>query len=362
MQQTSKPVVSHFQAHRLASAYNASAPSSSSGPESISLGTTVLPASSVRRIQHSIRTGKLDSNGNLIGGEADSASDDESERLQEMLELIRRGEIHNIGPSAGYTVPPSANQESSDPSLQTKTPTSLKEVASSFQAKTLPPPSMLSKTSKFKVSREAAGKLSSTTIASGCNAPVLEARSSSVTRISHESSSTPTMTSTIEERKTFDFPAVARSSTAQIHSPNPTRAGSATAGQILSGSSIADSSSLSPDGSHYTSSMPLMIIESPSFPQSQSSRRPDRPPTVLSTAVKPENSSQRPPASPAQMLDESPSLQEVNRSYNQPNLSPTVMSGLVRESKRNQQQIVQAEIIQEPKPKKISRFRAERMS
>jgi hypothetical protein len=350
-------VVSHFQAHRLASAYNASAPSSSSGPESISPGTTVLPASSVRRIQRSIRTGKLDSNGNLVGGEADSASDDESGQLQEMLELIRRGDIHNIGPSAGYTVPPSANQESSSPSLQTKTSASLKEVASSFQAKTLPPPSMLSKTSKFKVSREAAGKPSSTTIASGCNAPVLEARSSSVTRILHETSSTPAMTPPIEERNTFDFPAVARSSTTQIHSPNFSRAGSATADQILSRSSIADSSSLTSDGSHYTPSMPLMIIESPSFPQSQSSRRPDRPPTVLATDVKPKDPSQRVPT-----LGASPSFREVDQSYNQPNLSPTIMSSVVRESKRNQQQIVQAEIIQEPKSKKISRFRAERMS
>ena len=349
-------MVSHFQAHRLASAYNASVQSSSSAPESISLGTTVLPASSVRRIQRSIRTGKLDSKGNLIGGEADSASDDESEQLQEMLELIRRGEIHNIGPSAGYTVPPSANQEISSPSLQTKIPASLKEVASSSQAKTLPPPSMLSKTSKFKVSREAAGRISSATIAPGYNQPVLEARSSSVTRISHENSSTPAVTPTIEERNTVHVPAVARSNTNQMHSPNLTRVGSAT-GQILSGSSIADSSSLSPEGSHCTPFMPSMIIESPSFPQSQSSRRPDRPPTVLSTAAKPKISSQRVPT-----LGASPSHRELDQSSNQPNLSPTIMSGVVRESKRLQQQIVQVEVLQDPKSKKISRFRAERMS
>lgn len=352
-------MASHFQEHRIASAYNVSAPSSSSVPKPVSPGAIDPSASSVHRMQHSIRTGKLDSDGNLVGGEADSASEDE--RLQDMLELIRRGEIHNIGPNAEgtYSSSPSANQDSSISSSQTRTPASPREETLPYQAKALPPPSMLSKTSKFKASQKASRSYPMDT-PSGSSMPLSAARSSSVTPISHERRSSPKswtpttpMTLTAEES-----PVVAASSTAQLHSPNPS---SATAGQSLSSSpfsTITDSPPLSPDGSHDVPLMPSMIVESPSFPRSQSSRRPDRPPTVLSTAVKPSRQS---PASPP-VLGESSSLSEVEQGYIRSNFLPAVMSSVLRESKPSQRIVEPAETIQDLKPKKISRFRAERMS
>lgn len=66
---------------------------------STSLGPFVLPASGSLTLQHAIRIGRLE-NDKLFGGDAEeSASEHEDENTKEILEHLTRGEIYNIGPT-----------------------------------------------------------------------------------------------------------------------------------------------------------------------------------------------------------------------------------------------------------------------
>ncbi|KAJ6597200.1 hypothetical protein DFH09DRAFT_1133941 [Mycena vulgaris] len=137
-QSSRKPAISHFQANRLTSSYNAAAPSSSK-----SLGANVLPASSARTLQRAIRVGKLDSENHLVGGDAgESGSEEEDETgMQEIMDLLKKGEVYNLGPDGNFihTVPPSSGRPSSAPT-----------------APEAPPPPASSRkppTSKFKLAR-----------------------------------------------------------------------------------------------------------------------------------------------------------------------------------------------------------------
>ncbi|KAF7322543.1 hypothetical protein HMN09_00032800 [Mycena chlorophos] len=86
-----KPVLSHFQANRIAESYNAATPTSSSVPSE----------ARARSLQRAIRVGKLDANDQLVGGEAgDSGSEDDEQIAQEIVELLQRGEVVNAGPAA----------------------------------------------------------------------------------------------------------------------------------------------------------------------------------------------------------------------------------------------------------------------
>jgi hypothetical protein len=73
----------------------------------------VLPASASGTFQRAIRTGKLE-NGNLVDGNA-SDDDADDENVQEILDLIRKGEVRNMGPIADLSSdgPPSSNQSES---------------------------------------------------------------------------------------------------------------------------------------------------------------------------------------------------------------------------------------------------------
>nr|GAT59578.1 predicted protein [Mycena chlorophos] len=88
-----KPVLSHFQANRIASSYNAATPTSSSAK--------VPSEARARTLQRAIRVGKLDANDQLVGGEAgDSGSEDDEQIAQEIIDLLQRGEVVNAGPAA----------------------------------------------------------------------------------------------------------------------------------------------------------------------------------------------------------------------------------------------------------------------
>ncbi|KAH8826940.1 hypothetical protein DL96DRAFT_1556125 [Flagelloscypha sp. PMI_526] len=79
-----KPTISRFKAEKLASAYNTSGPSDSSR----------------QTLQKAIRIGKLDEGDRLVGIDGDSASEDEDPAVQEVLELLRNGQVENIGPGS----------------------------------------------------------------------------------------------------------------------------------------------------------------------------------------------------------------------------------------------------------------------
>jgi len=181
----SKPAVSQFRASRIVSAYNASSVPIPSTSTSTSLGASIVPASSSRTIQHALRMGTLDSDGRLVGGEVDSASEDEDPALQEVLELLKKGEVYNLGPDGNYihTIPPRATTSTATP-LSNQEPSATK----------LLPPSRRSQTSKFKPSRPAEGRplLSDPIpISSSSSMSIDESPSRSITPVSHAGRSSP---------------------------------------------------------------------------------------------------------------------------------------------------------------------------
>ncbi|KAF8197573.1 hypothetical protein BJ912DRAFT_953881 [Pholiota molesta] len=142
--ESTKPGISQFKANRIASAYSASIPSTSETPGT-SLAGSVLPASSTRTIQRAIRTGKS------MTPES-SASEQEDEGLQEVLNLLRKGEVYNIGPDGNYI---HAVRPILISTWQCRASTSQVGVTSTAQAAPTqadapPPPNMRPKTSSSK--------------------------------------------------------------------------------------------------------------------------------------------------------------------------------------------------------------------
>ena len=267
-----KPTMSQFRASRIASAYNASMPTSSTSA-STSLEASVIPASTSRTIQRALRTGKLDSDGRLVGAEVDSASEDEDPATQEVLELLKKGEVYNLGPDGNYihTIPPRS------PWTTTTSTTAPSSDHESSATKSLPP-SRRSQTSKFKPSRPAEGTLSPSDPITIPRPSTDESLSPSITPTSHASRSSPKLESSqtiapqIYERKPLSDPSssvVIREST------------------TLPFSMILDSPSF-----------PAPVQTAP-VPPTRSTTRPDRPPPVLSSAVTQSKRPQAPPSAEA---------------------------------------------------------------
>ncbi|KAI0345358.1 hypothetical protein BDW22DRAFT_1354280 [Trametopsis cervina] len=111
-----------------------------------SLATSVLPSSSSGSIKRAVRMGAL-KNGQLAGGEEGDSEDEtiaHDENARAMLDLLRKGEVTNIGPSssAASAIPPSASASAAAPPPETPR----NEPADSISQ---PKPS---KVSKFKLS------------------------------------------------------------------------------------------------------------------------------------------------------------------------------------------------------------------
>ncbi|KAF8809064.1 hypothetical protein BYT27DRAFT_7188147 [Phlegmacium glaucopus] len=281
--ESSKPAVSQFRASRIASAYSASAPSTSA---STSLGASIVPVSSSRTIQRALRTGKLDSDGRLVGGEVDSTSEDEDPARQEVLELLKKGEVYNLGPDGNYihTIPPRSNPRAS---TSTATPSANEDPSAS---KSLPP-SRRSQTSKFKPSRPAEGRLFPSDpipIPSLSISHTHEPLSPSITPVSHAGRSSPKLETSqaiapqVHERRPLADPASASSSSNFV-------TGKSAASPF---SMIVDSPSFpAPQGPQ---GMPETVIPSLSAPPTRNTTRPDHPPAVLSSAVMQSDRSQAP--------------------------------------------------------------------
>ncbi|THU84796.1 hypothetical protein K435DRAFT_869899 [Dendrothele bispora CBS 962.96] len=237
-----KPPMSAFRASKLASSYATSAPSSSQ-----SLGGSILPASGAETLQRSIRMGKLDSDNKLVaGGDGESDSEREDEATQEMLELLQKGEVYNVGPNGD--IPASSKKPGRPADTRTSQP---------FTPPTQPLPSK-PKTSQFKLSRSQDRPTSDVDPSAG---------SRTATPISHVERSSPKLPSSVVERT------VSERSTPVSPDPDPSLA-----------PIIIESPSFQrpPDFSR------SMVVESPSFPQNptRSSSRPDRPPVIMSANVR----------------------------------------------------------------------------
>ncbi|KAG6868693.1 hypothetical protein C0993_011923 [Termitomyces sp. T159_Od127] len=314
-----KPSISQFKAGRLASSFAASSPSTS-------IGASVVPASAARTIQKTVRTGKIDENDQLVGGDADSASEDETtENAQELLNLLRKGELYNIGPDGNYlhVAPPSDGGE------HAKETPSLPSVIGRAIPKDLTPIDR-PKTSKFKLSR-ATGQPSVTlpsSRSSDSNSPVSVAERSSP-------KTPPPMASSVVERK---------SAPARL-AMNPSVSERPPSGQAP----VAERWPAVPaNRSVASSAFPSMIVDSPSFPA-------PIPPNVPANEAASSSS-------PSPMIIDSPSFPRyaVSEVQSRPTRPPVVVSSATREASGVSGGVANT-TSQPRRPDKVSRFMADRM-
>ncbi|KAJ7905805.1 hypothetical protein B0H14DRAFT_2661703 [Mycena olivaceomarginata] len=236
-QSSRKPAISHFQANRLASSYNAAAP-----PSSKSLSANVVPSdTAAHTFQRAIRMGKLDSDNRLVGPEAGESGSDEEDyaAMQEITELLKKGEVYNLGPDGNYlhTVPP--NLPATSPPV----------VQPSVATPDGPPPSSRKPSaSKFKLARSG--------------------RPPAATPLSPGASRSSTPTSNVG-RSSPKLPPPS----AEDPSSTPSSSKPAVLSTVVEKPPSAASTA-------FTS----VIMDSPSFPES---RRPQHPPVIVRAADKP---------------------------------------------------------------------------
>lgn len=261
--------MSQFRANKLASAYGASASSPAAAEsESFSLGASVLPASSTRTIQRAIKTGKLDSDGKLVGAEADSGSDEEDQAMQEVLELLKKGEVYNLGPNGEYLHAVHPNQIPQTQCTTSQPPSSTQEARQ--RSSDPPPPPRKPTISKFKASLAAAGRPAANRTSTP-SPSLSDNPSPSVTPVLHAGRSSPKLDSPSQKLVKDHIEAGTPIALTPADSSNPQV-------QILSPFSMIVDSPSFPKPQGATS------LSSPSYPSSaQSTRRPERPPTIIST-------------------------------------------------------------------------------
>jgi hypothetical protein len=338
----SRPPISRFRANRVAASYNASTPSSTS----TSLGASVLPASSARTLQRAFRTGKLDADEQLVGGEADSESENENEGMQEVLELLRKGEVYNLGPDGSHIHVIPSNTSSNEGQLSTS--------AASFVTPPSPqsnlPPLKRPKTSKFKLSQSRPKR-----------------QTPDVAILNHSSQDQIPMSP--DERSSQKLPA-AMATTVVERLLCTTSASSTTAIPTVHGSSSALPSTHIPTprappsiGTQAFS----MVVDSPSFPRPTEATvtsfhvtsRPSQPPTIVASALgdasRQGSTATNAAARKTPTVMASPSSPQSAR----PSKPPAVVSSVVNESSNHQDTATQD--ISPRQGKKISRFMAQRM-
>jgi hypothetical protein len=153
-----KPSQSRFKSERIAQAYFGETQLPSSIPPT-SLGTSaVLPNSTSGALRSAVRVGRLEG-GQLVGnGDSDREDDEDDEavsaRTRELIDVLRRGEVTNVGAAensdaliaaleAAYGAPPKQPPSSAQVHITAPPPTSV--------AGTAPPPPK--KSSRFRLER-----------------------------------------------------------------------------------------------------------------------------------------------------------------------------------------------------------------
>lgn len=270
---SAKPVISQFRASRLTSAFNASTSKAQQNIENIT-----VPVAGVKTLQHAFRTGKINEKGQLVGSE-NSDTDEDLEGKAELLELLQKGEIYNVGPKGNeflHAVPPNVSTTGSRPP-----PT--RELRNRVETKLPPPKKTNPSVSKFKASRVQAGRPSTPPVTtpissiqksapSAASMPnctpisqkVLERNPASAT--STDGPKTLCLGVQSSTTKIFTVPVMV-AETPSFHHPSGIRL--ATKDPAPQPGTIIESTSFQPPkGSHNTSRvMASMVVESPSFPR-----------------------------------------------------------------------------------------------
>ncbi|KDQ60919.1 hypothetical protein JAAARDRAFT_67344 [Jaapia argillacea MUCL 33604] len=296
-----KPSTSRFKANRK-QARNNPGPSSSVTMASTSLGgATILPASASQKLNRVIRTGKLEGD-KLVGGEAgESGSDGEGDaNMKEVLEMLRRGEVINVGPQLNPSIAPivePAFKSSQTSSSETTRPPSVSTLGSGSTSPQPPrgdPPSGLSqsgsmtfqpksKVSKFKTSF-AASEMPTSHIPS----PSDSVPPTPVSNVGRSSPKLSTISDMVIERARTPVvsPSVSRRSEPNASQTLPPTFAATTASPPTPlGSGVVESPTFQkPANSRSFVSQPF-ILDSPSPSPPDSSRRPQQPPVVMSAQV-----------------------------------------------------------------------------
>lgn len=227
-----KPSASRFKSER-----HAHPPPNPSSLASHSLGAAVLPSSQSASLKGAVRMGKLQ-NGQLVGGEEGESEDEvaaEDEDVKQFLDMLRRGEVKNLGPPLSASASQSAGSSStSKASVSAKAET---ETAATEQPSDAAQTRKPSKVSKFKLALAQPGPRS------GQTSPALSSALSTPTDAVERSS--PKM------HPTGDSTPEAASAAHPLPRLAPTRS--------ISGSSLP------PSANPAARQMPSMIVDSPSF-------------------------------------------------------------------------------------------------
>lgn len=250
--------------------------------------------------------GKLDSKNQLVG--ADSGSEGEDETVQQVLELLGKGEVYNVGPEGNqtfYAVPPPKKAETN--------------TAVAVNTTTLPPLAK-PKTSKFKVDRSQAGPSTAD-----------QSQAKSISPSPTASTTLPTAAAVVERRP----PGVVKTTSSPIPSTivDPTSTPSSEARKLGPQQSMTiDSPLFRPPHNHMSATPFSMIVESPTFPRPSDASQ-FKSDTLAPAANMPSQAASSQPIAPRR-----------------PARPPSVMSS----AKSSQSEP------QPTKPKKVSRFLAER--
>lgn len=257
--------------------------------------------------------GKLDFKNRLVG--ADSESEGENEAVQQVLELLGKGEVYNVGPEgnqAFHTVAPPKKAET--------------ETGVALDTATLPPLTK-PKTSKFKVDRSRAGLPKAD-----------QSQAKSISPAPTVSTMLPTASAVVERRPprvTKSVPPIVGTSPtpSTIDSPSfpPPKLSPTDKADKRGQSMIIDSPSFQPPQNASTSFS--MIVASPSFPrpsgaprsapdstnmpsqvagsQQTGEKRPTRPPAVMSSVVR--EKSNQPTTGEAGPTERQPQKPKISR-------------------------------------------------
>ncbi|KAI9057949.1 hypothetical protein FKP32DRAFT_1597904 [Trametes sanguinea] len=344
------------------SRFKASQARASSSLPSHSLGASILPSSQGSTLKSAVRLGKLE-NGQLIGGD-DGESDDELDpQAKEMLELLKRGEVVNVGPTLPAESTASSAASTSASAEQPKATTAEPDAQAAGPSKPKP-----SKVSQFKMSfAQPTPPQSPSSPSSSLSTPVTNLERSSPKLGSRGGTPIPVPTKTSRPVPFASKPTVNQPQMPGMVVDSPSFPAPGQAPQMPS--MIVDSPSFPAPGRSARVAgkrpvqMPSMIVDSPSFPSPGAVSSPSYPAVVDSPSFSsPSSTVVGTPVNgiPPTVSSPSASLPATPRTP----IGATVLErkpptvGAVKESRPS---AVRSDGSAPAKEKRVSRFAAERM-
>lgn len=300
---------------------------------STSVADSVLPETSTRTVQRAIRSGRIDDDDHLVGGDRDSDSEIEAEGLQETLELLKKGEVYNLGQNRQYIHAPSqmrlgSTQEPLAPALKlVESPRASSDTVTQqqgLQHRSLPPLSR-PKASKFKADRSKSGRFSTPTPSEMFTQPTSLHSSSKIPQALAGGDDMKQNEHQVMNAQRERLYSPSLDSTPTIDAPSLTVPGGEPTQSNLRREYIpviTQSSDSAASGS--LTSFPSMIVDSPSFPPpGQCPRRPERPPAIVSSRTATADLPTELDA--AKMPVASIPSSGINRAESSPIVAPTVL-------------------------------------